>query len=74
MRKALTQAAIAKLRPGDYLADTNTPGLRVEASASTKILAYRFRELVVNGKPMTNEQLAQLVGLTARNCAKLVRA
>jgi integrase len=45
VRKALTQAAIARLRPGDYLADAHVPGLRVEAFKSNKSFTYRFNDM-----------------------------
>ncbi len=45
MQKNLTQTAIANLRPGDYLADTHTRGLRVEAGASRRSFVYRYRDM-----------------------------
>jgi len=49
MPAALTQTAISRLRPGDYLADGPVPGLRVVAYDRSKAFVYRYRD-VTTGK------------------------
>ena len=44
MKLRVTQSAIDKLKPGDYLADTATPGLRVVANKTTRTFVYRYRD------------------------------
>ena len=45
MERLLSQTAISRLKPGDYLADRQTPGLRVEAFKARKSFIYRFRDV-----------------------------
>jgi len=45
MAKHLTQTALARLKPGDYLADAVTPGLRVAAFRGRTSFVYRYRDL-----------------------------
>jgi integrase len=44
MPRALTQNAIARMRPGDYLSDAAEPGLRVDAFEGRKSFLYRYRD------------------------------
>jgi integrase len=59
MRVALTQAAIGRLRPGDYLADAYVSGLRVAAFKGCKSFLYRYRD------PATNKTRQVTVGNAA---------
>jgi integrase len=56
MPKALTRAAISRLRPGDYAADSHVRGLRVEAFKGCKSFIYRYND------PATGRQKQVTVG------------
>jgi len=43
---SLAQAAIGRLKPGDYLADREVPGLRAVTYDHSKAFVYRYRDLL----------------------------